>query len=102
MLYPLSPLFSLRLPYKFGLLLGLFVKPMLAPQGSTQSGGAFYRSVVIRNVICTIGVVIAYVITTVVFILAIRRESSDNDKVRGVRRESHLNTLHPTFCVRFR
>lgn len=89
-LYHLSsavPFAVLFRPSKFVLLLVLFVRPILAPQANTQSGGAIYRIVAIRSLICTICVVLSYVITTVVFILAIRRESSENDEVRRVRGE---------------
>ena len=55
---------------------------MLARVEGTQSGGAVYRRVVLRNVICTVGIVTFYAITTVVVYLALLRESLANDKVR--------------------
>ncbi len=53
---------------------------MLA-QGNAQP---IYRSVIKRSVVCTMGIVITYLITTAVFILALHNESPENEKVRGV------------------
>ena len=44
---------------------------MRLPQSNTQSGGALYRRVVHRNILCTICIVVAYIITTLVVVLAI-------------------------------
>ncbi|CAM9806533.1 unnamed protein product, partial [Pylaiella littoralis] len=44
---------------QFVLLLAMFVKPMLLPR-STQSGGAVYRRVIIRNIVCTTSIVLTY------------------------------------------
>lgn len=67
---------------QFVLLLLLFVKPMLVPVEGTQSRGAVYRRVVLRNIFCTIGIVASYSITTVVVVLAMLHESPENNKVR--------------------
>lgn len=64
------------------MLLAMFVKPMLTTQARTQSGGAVYRRVVIRNVVCTAGIAFTYVITTLVVVLALMSSSSENNKVR--------------------
>jgi len=67
---------------QFILLLGLFVKPMLIRVEGTQSGGALYRRVVMRNIVCTTGTVISYAITSVVIVVTLSIESSANDSVR--------------------
>ncbi len=80
--YVLQTLFDMQ----FILLLGLFVKPlMLAGVQGTQSGGALYRKVVWRNVICTACIVTSYAITTTVVYLALLRETVENNKVRRKR-----------------
>lgn len=66
---------------QFVLLLVLFVKPLLVQQGGTQSGGAFYRRVVIRNLVCTALVCTSYLITTVVMVLALLKETPDDNTV---------------------
>ena len=58
---------------------------MLALQGITPSGGASYRRVIDRSVICTIGVAAAHVITAVVVVLGLQGDSYETDKVRHVR-----------------
>ncbi|CAM9368130.1 unnamed protein product, partial [Ectocarpus sp. 12 AP-2014] len=68
------------LTVQFALLLAMFIKPMLVPQGGTQSGGAVYRRVVVRNIVCTVGIACAYVITTVVVVLAYVSTPSDTSK----------------------
>lgn len=72
-------------PHKFVLLLGLFIKPMLALQGSTPQGGASYRRVIGRSIICTIGVAAAHVITTLLVVLALQGDSYEADKVCSFR-----------------
>lgn len=67
---------------QFILLLGLFVKPLLVHVEGAQSGGALYRRVVVRNVICTVGIIASYAISTLIVILALLSESSESDKVR--------------------
>lgn len=57
---------------------------MLVRVEGAQSGGAVYRRVVMRNVVCTAGIIICYSITTVVAVLALLRESSENNQVRYV------------------
>lgn len=47
----------------------------------TQSGGAFYRSIGIRNLVCTACMVAVYVIKTVVVASALFQESVENNKV---------------------
>ncbi|CAM9960602.1 unnamed protein product [Ectocarpus sp. 8 AP-2014] len=54
---------------QFVLLLAMFVKPLMIPQGHTQSGGAVYRRLVMRNVACTIGITFTYAVTTVIVVL---------------------------------
>ncbi|CAM9246809.1 unnamed protein product [Ectocarpus sp. 12 AP-2014] len=54
---------------QFVLLLTMFVKPLMIPQGHTQSGGAVYRRLVMRNVACTIGITFTYAVTTVIVVL---------------------------------
>lgn len=61
----------------------MFIKPVLGRVEGTQSGGAVYRKLVLRNIFCTTAIVISYSITTVAVVLAVLRESTDNNKVRG-------------------
>eukprot|EP00903_Cladosiphon_okamuranus_P011577 g10891.t1 len=61
---------NIMLVIQFVLLLAMFIKPMLLPQSSSQSGGALYRRVVNRNILCTVCIVSSYIITTLVVILA--------------------------------
>ncbi|CAM9198552.1 unnamed protein product [Pylaiella littoralis] len=67
------------------LLLGVFLKPMLVPAEGTQSGGAIYKRVVVRNVVCTACIVTAYVIMTAVAVLALLNETADNNQAAQVR-----------------
>lgn len=69
---------------QFVLLLGMFVKPMMVRVEGTQSGGAVYRRVVLRNIVCTAGIVTSYAITTLVVVVALLRESTENNKVRHI------------------
>ena len=55
---------------------------MLVRVEGTQSGGAVYRRVVLRNTLCTAAIVVSYIITTVVVILALLRESPTSSTVR--------------------
>ncbi|CAM9711777.1 unnamed protein product, partial [Ectocarpus fasciculatus] len=71
------------LTVQFVLLLAMFIKPMLVSQGSTQSGGAVYRRVVVRNIVCTIGIACAYAVTTVAVTLALLSISSDDTNKSG-------------------
>lgn len=64
------------------ILLALFVKPLLlASHEGTQSGGAVYRRVVYRNVVCTATIVVSTVITTVVTVVATMNVSPEDDTV---------------------
>ncbi|CAM9286779.1 unnamed protein product [Hapterophycus canaliculatus] len=63
---------------QFVLLMLLFVRPLLVPVEGTQSGGASYRRVVIRNVVCTTTIVMAYLITTVLTTYALLNMSPDD------------------------
>eukprot|EP00752_Nemacystus_decipiens_P007837 g7002.t1 len=72
------------LTVQFVILLALFVKPLLVPQEGTQSGGALYRRVVYRNVLCTFTIVVATLITTVVTTLAFLEISPESTKPRQV------------------
>ncbi|CAM9247012.1 unnamed protein product, partial [Ectocarpus sp. 6 AP-2014] len=83
------------LTVQYVLLLAMFIKPMLVSQGNTQSGGAVYRRVVIRNIVCTIGIACAYVITTVVVVLALLSSPSDTNKSGVVLRcVDHSSRVH--------
>ncbi|CAM9518775.1 unnamed protein product [Ectocarpus fasciculatus] len=62
---------NVMLIIQFVLLLAMFVKPMMVSHGGTQSGGAIYRRLVARNITCTVAIVLAYAITTVVVVLAV-------------------------------
>ncbi|CAB1102733.1 unnamed protein product [Ectocarpus sp. CCAP 1310/34] len=64
---------------QFVLLLILFVRPLLVRLEGSQSGEAMYRMVVIKNITCTIAVVTAYAVTTVVVIAALIRQSNDSN-----------------------
>ena len=63
------------------LLLGLFVKPLLVRQENSQSGGALYRGVVVRNVVCTASISATYMVATAVVVAALSAESSENNTV---------------------
>ncbi|CAN0009365.1 unnamed protein product [Pylaiella littoralis] len=66
---------------QFAVLLVLFLRPLLVMRHeNTQSGGAVYRRVVIRNVVCTCAISITYLIVTVVEVLALLDESAEDDK----------------------
>lgn len=55
---------------------------MMASVQGTQSGGAVYRRLVLRTIACTVGIVTSYAITTLIVVLALLGESTENDKVR--------------------
>ncbi|CAN0125229.1 unnamed protein product, partial [Scytosiphon promiscuus] len=63
---------------QFVLLMVLFVKPLLVPVEGTQSGGASYRRVVMKNVVCTVSIVMAYLVTTIVTAHALLNETPDD------------------------
>eukprot|EP00903_Cladosiphon_okamuranus_P019198 g17656.t1 len=65
---------------EFILLLGLFVKPMLASQQNTQSGGEFYLRIVKRNMVCTASISAAYIVATVVVVAAHVNKNPGNNK----------------------
>lgn len=77
-------------------LLVLFVRPLLIGHQDTQSGGAVYRRVVIRNVVCTGTISISYLITTVVVFVAFLNESAEDDKVGY---KVHSISGGANFCV---
>lgn len=77
-LHPSHPVYPTS---QFVLLLALFVKPMRVPQGSTKSGGAVYRRVVIRNIVCTAGIVLSYTISTCIMILKWLSDGTDMEEV---------------------
>lgn len=87
-----------HIPYQFVLLLALFVKPMLLPQGSTQSGGAVYRRVVNRNILCTVCIVLTYTTTTVVVVLAQQRSSTKVQSVLQITTARYFISQQQ-FCV---
>lgn len=86
---------------QFVLLLAMFAKPMMARVQGTQSGGAVYRRLVLRTIVCTAGIVTSYAVTTLIVVLALLDESTDNNKVRPKRlREAwRCNTLARTLTV---
>lgn len=59
----------------------MFVKPLMIPQGHTQSGGAVYRRLVMRNVACTIGITFTYAVTTVIVVLGFLTTAPGSIKV---------------------
>lgn len=69
----------------------MFVKPLMIPQGHTQSGGAVYRRLVMRNVACTIGITFTYTVTTVIVVLGFLTTAPGSDKVwkRDVRQATY-------------
>ena len=73
--------------YQFALLLAMFVKPlMVSLQDSTASGRAVYRQVVIRNMVCTVGVAATYASTTAVVVVGVvlaDASSAEGSKVRS-------------------
>ncbi|CAM9392607.1 unnamed protein product, partial [Ectocarpus fasciculatus] len=64
---------------QFVLLLILFVRPLLVRLEGAQSGGAIYRRVVIKNITCTIAVVTAYAVTTLVMIASLSRQNNESN-----------------------
>lgn len=66
---------------QFAVLLALFLRPLLVRHQDTQSGGVVYRKVVIRNVVCTGAISIAYVVTAVVEVISLLHESAEDDEV---------------------
>lgn len=80
-LYPIRASSRRNKPTQFVFLLVLFVKPLLVRVEGTQSAGADYRRVVIKNLICTGTIVTAYLITTVVMVFALLQGSPNNNTV---------------------
>lgn len=70
-------------PPQFVLLLAMFVKPMLMPQRFTQSGGAVYRRLVIRNIVCTVGIALAYTVTTGIVALSWQNDGIGKEQVKS-------------------
>ncbi|CBN78996.1 hypothetical protein Esi_0158_0063 [Ectocarpus siliculosus] len=66
---------------QYVLLLILFVRPLMVRLEGAQSGGAVYRSVVIRNISCTVAVVVSYIITTIVTVIALLRQHPNDTAV---------------------
>ncbi|CAN0137714.1 unnamed protein product [Ectocarpus sp. 12 AP-2014] len=64
---------------QFVLLLILFVRPLLVRLEGSQSGEAMYRRVVVKNITCTIAVVTAYAVTSVVVIAALIRQNNESN-----------------------
>lgn len=54
---------------------------MLVGQENSQSGGAFYRKVVLRNVICTASISAAYILATVVVVTAFVKKTPEYNTV---------------------
>ena len=75
--FPIPSFLVERSLHQFVLLLAMFIKPMLLAQGGTQSGGAMYRRVVKKNILCTVCIVFSYVITTLVVVLAMLASSPE-------------------------
>lgn len=65
---------------------------MLVRVEGTQSGGAVYRRVVLRNIFCTIAVVTSYTIMAVVVVHALLRETAESNKVRMRSKHGTLRT----------
>ncbi|CAN0423009.1 unnamed protein product, partial [Ectocarpus fasciculatus] len=64
---------------QYVLLLILFVRPLMVRlEGHAQSGGAVYRRVVIRNISCTAAVVVSYIITTIITVIALLNQHPDD------------------------
>lgn len=57
---------------------------MLVPTEGMQSGEGFYRKIVVRNVVCTVCMVVVYVIKTLVIFFALVHESNENNEVRCI------------------
>eukprot|EP00752_Nemacystus_decipiens_P004813 g4380.t1 len=90
---------------QFVLLLLLFVKPMLVRVEGTQSGGALYRMVVLRNISATAAIITSYTTMTVIVVFALLRETAESSKAAQVRdvtlAVNGLGTLYLTegdFC----
>ena len=80
--------------YQFALLLAMFVKPlMVSLQDSTASGRAVYRQVVIRNMVCTVGVAATYAITTAVVVVGV--VLADASSAEGSKVRSFLTNIFP-------
>ena len=74
---------------KFVLLLGLFIKPMVVSGEGTQSGGAIYRRVVLRNALCTAGIIASYAITRLVVVFSLLHASTESNKVGATSRSDN-------------
>ncbi|CAN0033711.1 unnamed protein product [Ectocarpus sp. 6 AP-2014] len=90
---------NLLLIVQFVLLLGLFIKPMLALQGSTPQGGRSYRRVIGRSIICTIGVAVAHVITTLLVVVALQGDSYEAEKAFQIRHIALAVRQVGTLCL---
>ncbi|CAM9201360.1 unnamed protein product [Hapterophycus canaliculatus] len=72
---------------------------MQGSHGGTQSGGAVYRRIMFRNVVCTTCVVTAFTITTAVVVLALNRESAENNKSAQIRDAAIAINQFVTLCL---
>ncbi|CAM9118249.1 unnamed protein product [Ectocarpus sp. 6 AP-2014] len=84
---------------QFVLLLILFVRPLLVRLEGSQSGEAIYRRVVFKNITCTIAVVTAYAVTTVVVIAALFRQNNDNNTASLFADITPLVNQFATLCL---
>ncbi|CAM9775705.1 unnamed protein product [Ectocarpus fasciculatus] len=84
---------------QFVLLLVLFVKPMLESQERNRTGGAVYRRVIIRNLVCTALIGMSYLITTVFVILAFLKESPDHNTASRVADGVPMVNVLVTLCL---
>ncbi|CAM9958739.1 unnamed protein product, partial [Ectocarpus fasciculatus] len=84
---------------QFVLLLAMFVKPLMIPQGHTQSGGAVYRRLVMRNVACTIGITFTYTVTTVIVVLGFLTTAPGSDKAGQLADLLPTANIFVTLCL---
>lgn len=61
----------------------MFLKPLLvSAHDGTEYSRASYRHVMIRNVVCTVGIAVTYAITTVVVVVGISNASSPEGNIK--------------------
>ncbi|CAM9559444.1 unnamed protein product [Ectocarpus sp. 4 AP-2014] len=84
---------------QFVLLLAMFVKPMMISRGGTQSGGAIYRRLVVRNIVCTVSLVLAYAITTAVVVLGVLGASPGSNQADLIADMAPPINIFMTLCL---
>lgn len=60
------------------MLLALFVRPLLGQKSGSKKSETDYRKVVVRNVACTVVMVVAYAVGTFAVVLALIHISATN------------------------